>query len=374
MDVSKALHRIEQLGVDGKTDQAVAELNRLKIKAEWDHQAFHRHLLKLLDRIAQGDSGLQKNSPLLRQLLMNVDLGEVSERLVRYFTRTHDYSESFRDCMIQRNGAVSKQTFAPEFILSKEKYRSIFAQSADIKLPRTYQSGVRAADLEPTDLAVIKPLGLSGSRGINIVERSGEGYLNRVDEQFYSTWADFTGSLHIPNTGHKRWDGLWVSEELIESPFAGEQGARDIKVYAFYGEVACILEISRWESSQAFTWYDRDLRVIDPGIYSDSPKTEPLGLTEDTHSNSEAERISALIPAPFTRLDFFLSADHSLVLGELSFRPGAFHRFSTHFDRELGSMYKHAEARLLDDLVSGKSFPEYEAARLEWERSGGSHL
>lgn len=374
MNYLDALDEVVHLAAVGQEAQAIEALQRLESRANREHYAFHRQLLKILDRVAQGDAQIPADSAVLEELLKSVQPGQVSERLVRFFTHVHDYSESFRECMIQRSGAVRRQRFAPERILGREKYRKIFADAAKIEIPKIYQFGVHKDALKPRDLAVVKPLGLSGSRGINIIEKVAEGYLNRVDQSVHSTWQDFTSSLQVENTGHKTWDGRWVAEELIESPFPGEYGARDIKIYAFYGQIALVLEMSRWGDEKRYTWYNRDLEPVDTGIYPDAPRTRPLGLTTNNFNSSEAERISSLIPVPFVRLDFLLSADGSLVLGELSFRPGGFHRFSPKTDRKLGSMYKIAEARLLDDLVAGYTFPEYEITRLASQKAAGADL
>ncbi len=68
-----------------------------------------------------------------------------------------------------------------------------------------------------------------------------------------------------------------------------------------------------------------------------------------------AERISLEIPAPFIRIDFIRRAA-GLYFCEFTPRPGSVGAFNRKYDHLLGVKFHEAEARLYNDLMSGKEF------------------
>ncbi len=361
LDIKSWLRDLEKIAVAGDADFAGNELSEEVARNRIPAARTRKAVLDFLVKVSRNQTQLDKNSPFVKALLESIPTDEVPERLVRYFTGVHDYSESFAQCMIHRNGAVRNQSHAPDRILSKEKPARAFAEAIGTRVPKTYQLGVPANQLLPQESCVVKPLGLSGGRGVHIVTiDSGGRVTDHTGSVSYNSWSDFTSGLTIEDTGHKVWGGLWVSEELVRSPMTNELGARDLKAYAFYGELGLFLEISRWGEKKQYCWYDANLNETSVGVWP--PMTSKRSVPYSDIDLQEVSRISEHIPAPFCRIDF-LVAEEGLVLGELSFRPGQFHGFSKDADRYLGRLYKKAEGRLLDDLICGKQFPAFDSAK-----------
>jgi hypothetical protein len=80
-----------------------------------------------------------------------------------------------------------------------------------------------------------------------------------------------------------------------------------------------------------------------------------------------AERISAEIPAPFLRIDFH-STGSELVFCEFTPTSGSIWSYGRETDQFLGECYLDAEARLLDDLLKGKSFDVYNSFYKSFQR------
>lgn len=75
-----------------------------------------------------------------------------------------------------------------------------------------------------------------------------------------------------------------------------------------------------------------------------------------------AKRISLAIPAPFIRIDFLKSFD-GLVFGEFTGHPGSYEQFNRKTDRLLGEFFVSAEARIVNDLLNGKTFDAFQALK-----------
>lgn len=134
----------------------------------------------------------------------------------------------------------------------------------------------------------------------------------------------------------------------------------DLKVLTFYGEVPVAYEVRRREA-KCLNWYLADGTPFVSGV--EDGKTFPGGIPPRAWELDIARRISLAIPAPFMRIDFLRSAEGGLVFCEFTPRPGMFSHFNRETDRLFGAAWLRAEARLLADLVAGRRFPEWEAAR-----------
>ncbi|WP_347452900.1 ATP-grasp fold amidoligase family protein [Acinetobacter thermotolerans] len=167
-------------------------------------------------------------------------------------------------------------------------------------------------------------------------------FLNETDAKEYA--------LELVKSGMVQKD-KWMVEELIQ----GEDIARDVKFYCFYGEIGLILESNRIPSLKR-CWYDKDFSKVKTGKYNNN-------LFEGSGENLEelskaAQRISLELPVPFIRLDF-LQIGNDIYLGEFTPVPGGYAAFNQEWDKKLGEMYQHATVRISNDVAYGKIFDKY---------------
>lgn len=159
---------------------------------------------------------------------------------------------------------------------------------------------------------------------------------------------------------------LWNLEEAV--PGTPPDLPIDLKALAFYGEVPVAYEVRR-RAEKALNWYFADGTPFASGV--EDGKTFPGGIPPRDRELDIARRISLAIPAPFVRIDFLRSAEGPLVFCEFTPRPGMFSRFNPPTNRLFGAAWQRAEARLLADLLAGRRFPEWEAARAAATRRDG---
>ncbi|GAA4829649.1 hypothetical protein GCM10023354_05380 [Garicola koreensis] len=169
---------------------------------------------------------------------------------------------------------------------------------------------------------------------------------------------DHASALMDPEGREKPIRDRWRYEELIlEDPDNGVP-ARDVKFYAFYGEIAFGLEIRRDRETQTRHFLPDNNETIFP-LTLKRNSFEGLGASKDELAS--IKRISKAIPAPFMRIDMLRSAD-GLVLGEFTPKPGTVAHFTPEWDHKMGEMWRHAQARLTNDLLSGAGFQEFKQA------------
>lgn len=143
----------------------------------------------------------------------------------------------------------------------------------------------------------------------------------------------------------------WIVEPYCASVNDPRCPAHDLKFYSFYGEIGLVLEVRRHPDIR-FCWWSADGKNIGKA------KHNQVLFQGDGFAVEEmewAKRLSAEIPAPFMRIDF-LKSGQGAFFGEFTPRPGEFDRFYYEIDASLGKLYLEAEARLLKDLLEGKSF------------------
>src|SRR5699024_6795768 len=144
-------------------------------------------------------------------------------------------------------------------------------------------------------------------------------------------------------------------ESIVYENSMDRMTGRDLKFYCFYGKVGLILEIIRYPEIR-HCWWTRDFKRVTTGKYDESLFSGDAVSPEELQM---IEQLSEEIPAPFVRIDF-LQSENGLVFGEFTPKPGNYDDFDLKTDQLLGDYYIEAEARLIKDLLKGKTFPEYE--------------
>src|SRR5690625_3678177 len=201
---------------------------------------------------------------------------------------------------------------------------------------------------------VLKSNGGSTGRGVLPLERHGSGF-RLVDgsrdytaEEVVEHFEDAQGAARPP----------FFAESLL----AGTDQALpdDVKVYAFYGEVAYVM----------LRRMPRHADLVSARVRMVSPTGEDLGLLTRSRTPDPdlpippqlplmvdtAAALSLAVPLPYIRVDLYGSGPDGVVLGELTPLPGDSQTVTAEWDRRLGEMYDDAEARLQVDLANGRPY------------------
>jgi len=229
-----------------------------------------------------------------------------------------------------------------------------FAEALGVPTPTLLFRDLLAEEVEVTPNSIIKPVVGESSRGVFFVQPDGN-LLSLKTRNVYSRFEEAAAE-------YSRWyrdapEPRWIGESAVLD--GDGNPARDIKVFAFYGEVGMYREIVRVGGaapSPITATYDADGQRI---MYRDSD--DPKRAVAIPHEVGEmAKRISSSSPLPFLRVDFLIG-DDGPVLGEITPHPGGIYAgdASDQLDRVLGKMFLEADARLTIDLLRGKDFGMY---------------
>lgn len=130
----------------------------------------------------------------------------------------------------------------------------------------------------------------------------------------------------------------------------------DIKVFAFYGEVAQVLLLAVPD------FRDRSevrMRILGPDGTDLGPVVTTAPVDPDLpvpgHLDEivdAARRLSHALRRPFVRLDFYDTGDRAL-LGEITPMPGNVNRYVRAHDAYLGEQWERARGRMRSDVAAG---------------------
>lgn len=232
-----------------------------------------------------------------------------------------------------------------------------FALALGLPTPKTLVHSVLPEKLPVAADTIIKPVRGAGATGVFHVDSNLTIHSIKTQNQ-YSHISDALSELQGKPV---LVEPIWLAEEVILG--AHGRPAHDIKVYTFYGKVTLVIEIARGLGEggrSAYCYYDADGNIIDIG----SQGLEAFvggGLPDDVLE--KARRLSLESPVPFLRLDFHRGAERSF-LGEITPHPGDTYAgdIAEAVDKSLGRDFVEAEARLLIDLLNGKTFEAYFAS------------
>ncbi|WP_129665198.1 ATP-grasp fold amidoligase family protein [Phytoactinopolyspora endophytica] len=262
---------------------------------------------------------------------------------------------SFRTIMIQRSEARHAGVHDRGWLLDNKNAGYAFADAIGVRRPAAQLTPSTLDSIEPRPPMVIKPTRSTGGRGVFLIQDE-DHIIDVRSRQTLSSWGQLMDRARALMTNTTRRVGdRWITEELV----LDEHGApaRDLKFFAFYGQVLFVQEIERLPEFRA-TFWDPNGQPIQTG--KPASLENGYGITAD-HIKL-AEQVSAAIPHPFMRIDTLRASPDDLVIGEFTPRPGQFEQFDESTDRLLAEAWVRAERRLLDDALGGKSFSSFEEA------------
>jgi hypothetical protein len=230
----------------------------------------------------------------------------------------------------------------------------------DVPHPKVHGVWPDARDVDLASLPdrfCLKPSLGSTSHGVLLLERTGPDTYVEAMRGTTMTPGDIVAFLR------EEADGLYVgrevfAEELIDAPTPGAVPF-DWKAYCFYGEVGCVLQMSRTPGERPrLKFYGPRGTVL--GKVRDPERCDlSLPASPDLPEMVRmARRISSALPMAFIRVDMFDGPSGPLV-GELTPTPGGPQMFVRSLDVSMGLMWEAAEKRLIDDLLHQRPFPEF---------------
>ncbi|MBB3230169.1 ATP-grasp fold amidoligase family protein [Halomonas stenophila] len=195
--------------------------------------------------------------------------------------------------------------------------------------------------LEGIDECVIKPRQAHSSRGVMSLRRVGEVTFTCLQQRRELRLVEILDYLYRDMREHQ-FPNHWQLEELLLPPSGLLRPVDDFKFYAFRGRVGLILQVARAPEGQRYRWYDRDWQPVHTGKYEEALDPTLLPPREPGAMLALAERVSAVLPTPFCRIDLY-EARQGVVLGELTPEPGTYHAFGESADLYMGAMFEVAQ-------------------------------
>ncbi|MDW0359740.1 ATP-grasp fold amidoligase family protein [Halomonas venusta] len=192
--------------------------------------------------------------------------------------------------------------------------------------------------LEGIDACVIKPKEAHSSRGVLSLKRVDEITFECLQLRCRLRLVDILERLYQEMRDHQ-FPNYWQLEELLLPPSGLLRPVDDFKFYAFRGRVGLILQVARQPEGQYYRWYDRDWHPVETGKYAEAIDSALLPPRAPAALLNVAERVSAVLPTPFCRIDLY-EARQGPVLGELTPVPGTYHAFGEQADLYLGAMFE----------------------------------
>lgn len=226
-----------------------------------------------------------------------------------------------------------------------------FARRLGVPAPQTLSTGRRTSELELTPGTIIKPTQGASSKGVFLV-RDDLSLTSVRSQREYETLEEATGELPAPAKSIR-----WITEEAILDSSGAL--APDMKIYMFYGVPGMYVGIDRNsgpEGRPRYSVYNASRELID--LNSTNKSVEGPGIPGD--AEAVARMLSINSPTPFLRIDLLAGGEQSY-LGEITPHPGSTYAgdLFDEIDKRLGEYFLEAEARLMVDLLSGKTFDLY---------------
>ncbi|CAM3453246.1 ATP-grasp fold amidoligase family protein [Halomonas casei] len=190
--------------------------------------------------------------------------------------------------------------------------------------------------LEGIDACVIKPKEAHSSRGVLSLKRVDEITFECLQLRCRLRLVDILERLYQEMRDYQ-FPNHWQLEELLLSPSGLLRPVDDFKFYAIRGRVGLILQVARQPEGQYYRWYDRDWHPVETGKYEEAIEPALLPPRNPGALLHAAERVSAVLPTPFCRIDLY-EARQGPVLGELTPVPGTYHAFGEQADLYLGAL------------------------------------
>ncbi|MCK0111275.1 hypothetical protein MWU75_03865 [Ornithinimicrobium sp. F0845] len=241
----------------------------------------------------------------------------------------------------------------PRFRLEEKLHNYELARSYGVPTPRVIGSWPRIEEVAwqelPESFVVKSDRGYSGT-GVLPLRRHGDRFrlIDSEDELSVDEIVSrFRQARHVT--------GPYFVEELL--PGTGAVLPDDIKIFAFYGEVADVMvrRVAKHADLASFSYRFLDAEGTDRGQVKERLRHDPgIEVPRDLGQMVEVSRVlSTAVPVPCLRVDLYQVPD-GMVLGELTFLPGSSETYTVEHDRLLGRLYDEAESRLNLDFARGR--------------------
>ena len=276
--------------------------------------------------------------------------------------RHHQFIESFQSASyrfqrIAQAGVIKRAEASPPRTINVKDRGRRFAHELGLPVPHVEVAG-DLDSVEIADLCVLKPRQSDGGKCIYApVLKFDGGVEDLFSGQEYRSALDFKDKVRQDFQRLRVRTDEWFKEEAIVGSGGSPRETFDVKFYCFYGKVGIVFQIDRW-GGRRFADFDMNGRPVDSGKHPVDPNMQPVFGGDLV---KQAEEISSKVPWPHVRIDFLVS-DVDVRFGEFTLRPGSPGTFSDEWDRRLGRLFVEAQARLYEDLMGGKVFPEYQRA------------
>ncbi len=261
---------------------------------------------------------------------------------------------SFSASLTTRSRRNQLGQYGPEWKLNSKIKAYRFIDELNFKRPWAESKKYTFSEIPKKEGLVIKPTQGANSRGVYLIF-SLDRIFDVKNSKMLSSWSDLVNCVSEDLRLKRVNADEWIVEELIYQDDEKALPANDLKFYCFYGKVGLVLEVSRFPQKR-YCWWTPNGDIIDTGKYNKSLFFGDGFL--QTHIK-QVETISAEIPAPFVRIDMF-NSNNDLVFGEFTPRPGNYNEFNKDTDQLLGDYFLEAEGRLMNDLLKGKKFENFQ--------------
>lgn len=267
--------------------------------------------------------------------------------------------------------------------LNKERTAELIARLG-VRGPKVYGVFSRIQDIDfdaLPDRFVLKPTGLSGKRGVMLLERRPRatfwgrllGAVRGVEPHYWDAMLRRKLTVAEIIAEQIEWRRFFLEkrrktlnfivEDMITPETNDQKRPREYKVYTFAGEPALIVQYTRTGDLPAVAFFDgsfapiheQDGKVLHGKEVRIGRHVAPKCAKEILDG---AARVSLALRTPFIRVDFY-AAREGAVLGELTVATGgpyrgATYRFTKAFDLEMGRRWTEALERL------GRPAPVYD--------------
>lgn len=342
-----------------KVDDQIDQLGNLHEELDNNFIAYYENLIVSPNMKIR----TSENSDLYAKLSQVVKRDYLSYAALQQFERRKlnvRKAISYRDILVEKSEI--KRLGYPEYAWKLHHKRDgyKFADSINLKRPQTDPKTYKFSEIEPQKgPVVVKPTSSFGSMGVYLVYDENTIFSARRGK-WLSSWRDLVIDLEHEQSRDKKRSrpylrkDEWMIEELILGVDKQTIPPSDLKFYCFYGEVVIISETNPINKKK-FCYWDTEMNMIQTGRYDDQVYKGDGFTKEDLDI---AIKASLEIPTPFIRLDM-LKGQEGLFFGEATPRSGHFQLFNDEYDRKMGEAFRKAEARIVKDMLNGKSFGRF---------------
>jgi len=263
---------------------------------------------------------------------------------------------------LMQNRLDGKEEGVPGWLGAKRATRP-FAENIGVMTPKLYFEAT-ATELPSKTFPhefVIKPSFASTSIGVKLMKKLAPGRYEDLLTGHEISILELQAECR--KISEKYFEdpekGTFYVEQLLRDS-VGKFPPRDIRVYAFQGEIGFILAEDHISGVAQASFYDADFEPLDDVSerFGVAPEIEHLEsiVQEPAPANklevlAVAKRISIAVPASFCRIDLY-NTSQGVFLGELTFYPGTFlyrnRKIMKQNEAErLGEIWERARTRLV---------------------------